>query len=149
MKTMITILLLTSFSTYCYSQETPQEIAKKFFEVYSQGDTDKALDYIFSNNQWMKEASEQLDDVKRQVKKAVSQIGKYYGADLLATKSAGPNVMMLTYVVRHDRQPLLFSLMFYKPEKKWQMQNFKFGSAFDEELEEASKSYRLKDNYGN
>jgi len=146
---MITILLLTSFSTYCYSQETPQEIAKKFFEVYSQGDTDKALDYIFSNNQWMKEASEQLDDVKRQVKKAVSQIGKYYGADLLATKSAGPNVMMLTYVVRHDRQPLLFSLMFYKPEKKWQMQNFKFGSAFDEELEEASKSYRLKDNYGN
>ena len=150
MKPMLTFLLLTSFYTFCNAQ-TPQDMVKKFFEIYKQGDTDKALDYIFSNNPYMKEESsiENLEDVKRQVKKASSQIGKFFGADLLATKSAGPNVLMLTYIARHDRQPLIFSLMFYRPDKTWQMQNFKFGSALDEELEEASKTYRLKENIPN
>lgn len=54
---------------------------------------------------------------------------------------------MVTYLVRDDRQPLVFNIMYYRPGDKWQMQDFKYGNSIDDELEEASKAYRLKENY--
>ncbi len=54
---------------------------------------------------------------------------------------------MLTYLIRHDREPLVFNFMFYKPNNEWHIQNFKFGNSIDDELEEASKAYRLNENY--
>ncbi len=74
-------------------------------------------------------------------------MGKYYGADLLTSKTAGANLIMLTYLVRYDKQPLVFNIMYYKPNNKWHMQNFQYRSSIDEELEEASKAYRMKENF--
>lgn len=146
MKTkLVTILFLLIFSQ-SYGQ-TPQEISKKFFDIYKQGDTDKAMDYLFSNSPYAKDIQDGIDDVKRKLKKTVGEIGKFYGVDLLSTRTAGPNVVMLTYLVRHDRQPLTFNIMYYRPNEKWQMQNFKYGNTIDEELEEAGKAYRMKENF--
>ena len=147
MRTILTLLFAICFTNFCHSQITPQEITNKFFEVYKQGDRDKALDYLFSNTIYAKDISEGIEDVKRQLKKTAGQIGKFYGADLLTTKTASANVLMLTYLVRHDREPLVFNIMFYKPNNKWQMLNFKYGNSIDDELEEASKAYRLKENF--
>jgi hypothetical protein len=47
---------------------------------------------------------------------------------------------MLTYLVRYDREPL-YTIMFYKPNDKWQMQNFKYGNPIDDKLKEVSKAY--------
>jgi hypothetical protein len=114
--------------------------------MYKTGDSDKAIDYLFSSSPFKSDITEAIEEVKRKLKKAATQIGTFYGADLLATKTAGPNIIMLTYIVRHEREPLVFNIMFYKPSDKWQMQNFKFGNAIDDELEEASKAYRIKEN---
>jgi hypothetical protein len=130
-----------------FGQGTPQEISNKFFATYKLGDTDKAIEYLFSNTPYAKDISDAIEDVKRQLKKTAGQIGKFYGADLLTSKTAGRNLIMLTYLVRHDREPLVFNIMFYKPNEKWQMQNFKYGNSIDDELEEASKAYRLKENF--
>jgi hypothetical protein len=64
----------------------------------------------------------------------------------LARKTAGSSVVMLTYVVKHDREPLIFRFMFYKPQNTWVINDFKYNSSLDEELEEASKAYRFKEN---
>lgn len=147
MRTILTLFFSVCLTKFCFSQTTPQEITSKFFEVYKQGDTDKALDYLFSNTSYAKEISDGIEDVKRQLKKTAGQIGTFYGADLLTTKTAGVHLVMLTYLVRHDREPLVFNILFYKPNNKWQMQNFKYGNSIDDELEEASKAYRLKENF--
>lgn len=147
MRTALLLICFVSITISCLSQTTPREISARFFEVYKQDGTDKALDYLFSNTSYAKEISEGIEDVKRQLKKSTGLLGKYYGVDLLTTKTAGPNIIMLTFLVRHDREPLVFNLMFYKPNDKWQMQNFKYGSSIDDELEEASKAYRLQENY--
>lgn len=146
MRVTLAILIMTLFSTVSFGQTKPEEISKKFFDTYKLGDTDKAIDYLFSNSPYAADVTESIDDVKRQLKKTAVQIGKFYGADLLASKTAGPNVLMLTYLVRHDRQPMVFNIMYYKPNDKWQMQDFKFGNTIDDELEEASKAFRLKEN---
>lgn len=147
MKTILSFYFAICATTCCLGQATPQEMSTKFFEVYKQGDTEKAIDYLFSNTNYANEISEGIEDVKRQLKKTAGQIGKFYGADLITTKTAGANLIMLTYLVRHDREPLVFNIMFYRPNNKWQMQNFKYGNAIDDELEEASKAYRLKENF--
>jgi hypothetical protein len=129
------------------AQSTPEEIINKFFAIYKQGNSEKAVDYLFANTPFAKDIEEGVDNAKRQLKKQYEQIGTYYGADLLSTKTAGPNVKMYTYLVRHSKQPLTFNIMFYKPNDKWQMQSFKFANNTSDELEEASKAYRMKENY--
>src|SRR5690349_14666219 len=101
MKRNLLIILLFFAFTQVYSQSTPLEISKKFFDIYARQDSDKALDYLFSNSPYSKDIEEGIEDVKRQLKKTVGQEGKFYGADLLMSRTAGPNVMMLTYLVRH------------------------------------------------
>ncbi len=41
---------------------------------------------------------------------------------------------------------LTFKIFFYKAMVIWQLQNFKFDNKIDEEIEEASKAYRFKEN---
>ena len=143
---LLTFLFLIPF-TELYSQVSPQEMTRRFFDVYKQGDTDKAIDYLFSNSPYVKDIQEGLEDIKRKLKKSIGQAGQYYGADLLISRTAGSNLIMFTYLVRHDREPFVFNIMFYKPNGKWQMQNFKYGNSIDDELEEASKAYRMKENF--
>lgn len=147
MRRILAVLVFTALTSVCFGQMTPQEISNRFFDTYKLGDTDKAIDYLFSNSPYAKEIAEGIEDVKRQLKKTSGQIGKFYGADLLSTRTAGASLIMLTYLVRHDREPLVFNIMFYRPNDKWQMQNFKYGNSIDDELEEASKAYRLKENF--
>ncbi|MGV3656735.1 MAG: hypothetical protein ACO1NX_02230 [Chitinophagaceae bacterium] len=147
MRTILTFVFATILATTSYSQTTPQEISNSFFAIYKLGDTDKALDFLFSNTPYAGDIAEGIDDVKRQLKKQTGQMGKYYGADLLTSKTAGANLIMLTYLVRYDKQPLVFNIMYYKPNNKWHMQNFQYRSSIDEELEEASKAYRMKENF--
>ena len=46
---------------------------------------------------------------------------------------------MYTYIVKYDVQPLIFRIMFYRPEDKWMLNNFQFTGSIDDEMEEASK----------
>lgn len=147
MRAILTLLFVTTLVKISFGQATPQEVSNKFFAIYKLGDTDKALDFLFSNTPYAKDISEGIEDVKRQLKKQTGLMGNFYGADLLTAKTAGANLIMLTYLVRHDKQPLVFNIMFYKPNDKWHMQNFKYGSSIDDELEEASKAYRMKENF--
>ena len=147
MRIFLTLVILTLLTTNSFSQTTPQEISKNFFAIYKLGDTDKALDFLFSNTPYASDIAEGIEDVKRQLKKQTGQMGKYYGADLLTSKTAGSNIIMLTYLVRYDKQPLVFNIMYYKPNDKWNMQKFTYGNSIDDELEEASKAFRLKENF--
>jgi hypothetical protein len=54
---------------------------------------------------------------------------------------------MFTYLVRHDKEPLTFNIMYYRPNDKWQMQSFKYANETSNELEEASKVWRMKENF--
>jgi hypothetical protein len=124
------------------AQQSPEEIVKIFFEKYKVGNTDSALDYLFGTNKFFLEAKEQTDNLKLKLKQSYASRGSYFGNELLGKKTAGSSVVMFTYVVKHDREPLLFRFTFYKPQNTWTIYTFKFNSTIDEELEEASKAYR-------
>lgn len=122
-----------------FAQNTPEDITKKFFDLYKKATADEALDYIFATNKYSVNNKDGLDDLKRKLNKTRSLEGDYHGYDLLYKKAAGENYVVLTILVRHDRDPLTFRLLFYKPADKWMLQHFKYDNKMDEELDEASK----------
>ncbi|WP_170934730.1 hypothetical protein [Hymenobacter gelipurpurascens] len=146
MKSVLLTLAFMLVYTCSHAQATPEEITTKFFSLYKSGDSNKSVDYLFTNSDFSKDIADGIDDLKRQLKKQIDADGKFLGADLLSKRVAGPNYVIYSYLVRHQREPLTFNFIFYKASDKWQLQNFKYHNKTDEELEEAVKVYHSKAN---
>ena len=142
MKLTFTFLLLFSFCQFTYSQ-SPDQTISNFFEAYKAMDATKAIDILYSKSVDVNETREAM---RIQLKRLLRNSGKYFGADLLSKKTAGPNVVMYTYLVRHYIEPVTFRILLYKPAEFWQLQSFKINTDVSTELEEASKAYRSKEN---
>jgi len=125
---------------FALAQSTPDEIANKFFQLYQSKGSDDAVEYIFSTNKYAANSQDAIDELKRNLKRASMSYGKFWGYELIVKKPAGRDFLMMTFLVKHDRDPLTFRILFYKPNEIWQVQNFKFDNKMDEELEEASKA---------
>jgi hypothetical protein len=125
MRPIFTLLLLF-FCIASFAQSQPKDITKKFFDIYRQADANTALDYL-----WEHSNLPYKDDAKR---------------GLIATRTAGSNALMYTYLVRHSVEPLLFRIMFYKPKDVWVVQSFRYTDKVVEELEEASQLRRTREN---
>jgi len=145
MRFLLIAFLLSSISSY--GQDDPQKIIDKFFSLYSTKKTNEAIDYIFSSNKWMNESKDQIENVKFKLNSTLKLVGEYAGYSLMTKKTLGEHLTLYTFIVRYDRQPLRFSMLFYKPRNEWQLQNFSYDDKMDEELDEAAKAYRLKENF--
>lgn len=118
----------------------------EFFTLYKSKGVDPPLDYLFGTNKWMNNSKEQIEEVKSKLNSTIKQVGEYYGHDLITKKSVGERYWLYSFMLRYDRQPIRFSLLFYKPNDQWRFMNFSYNVKWDDELEEASKAYRLKEN---
>jgi len=143
-KALLIALLTILTCKISLAQNSPEDIVSKFFDLYKTG-SDTALNYIFSTNKYFKENQGGVDDLKRKLNKVLAVDGQNWGYDLLWKKKAGDNFILLTFLVRHDRDPITFRLVFYKPHGTWVLQHFTFSTKMDEELEEASKVSLVKD----
>ena len=121
------------------SQDTPpEEIARRFFELYESEGSDQAVDYVFSTNKWLNGEKTTVEAIKTQLKKGIAIIGQYYGYELAEKKSMGENYVLLSYILRYDRQPIKFVFILYRPNKDWQIQNLKFDDRLDDDIEGSS-----------
>ena len=148
MKTILITLLIiiAGLSNIVHAQSTINEITVKFFTLYETSPKD-AVNYAFGTNKWILDRKkDDIANVNTQLTSIIGLIGDYYGYEKIAEKSVGYSYVLISYLVRYDRQPLRFSFVFYKPNDKWQVQNFQFDDAMDDELEEAGKVYRLEEN---
>lgn len=145
MKKLLLIgLLCCPFSSF--AQNDPQKMIDEFFNQYKNKSADAALDYIFGTNKWMDNSKDQIESVKFKLNGTLKLLGDYQGYDLITKKSVGDHYSLYSFMVRYDRQPLRFSILFYKPNDQWRLMNFSYDDNLDDELEEAAKAYRLKEN---
>lgn len=141
------LICLLLYSKSILAQNDPQKIIEEFFVKYKDKNSDIALDYLFSTNKWMDSSKDQIENVKFKITSTVVKaMGEYYGSELITKMNVGDKILNYTYLLRYDRQPIRFNFLFYCPNGKWQLQNFSFDDKIADELEEASKVYRLKYN---
>lgn len=148
MKQVITIILVL-WSFNAKAQDAPQKFTDQFFNLYKTKGANEAIDYIFPTNKWMNDSKDQIENVKFKLNSTLKLLGEYEGYDLITKKTVGEHLLLYTFLVRYDRQPLRFTMIFYNPSKEWRLYNFSYDDSLDEELQEAGKAYRLSENLGN
>ena len=142
----LAVLVFCLSLLFSSAQTSIDEITTEFFSLYSKS-PQKAIYYAFSSNKWMMDRKKDaVESIKRKVAGDIELLGKYYGYEKITSKSIGDSFVLVSFMVKYDRQPIRFTFVFYMPDNKWQLQNFKYDVALDEELEEAARAYRLREN---
>lgn len=150
MKCFIILLLSVTLFSSCDSHAqsnngpTPEQINDRFFQLLKKEGTDKALDYAISSNQWVK--PEDMEAIKERLRSVTPQLGAYRGHSLITRKSVGEGLVLYSFIVKYDRQPIRFLITYYRPEARWQLQNFEYDDNMLVELKEAAGIYRLEEN---
>lgn len=126
------------------AQNTPKEMATKFFVDYKSEGASKALDKLYSSNKWMERVTDGITNLKSQLEGLNEDyVGKYYGYELIGEKKLAESYVLLSYLVKFDRQPIRYTFQFYKPDETWVLYSFKFDANIDNEIEESAKLYYL------
>jgi len=128
------LLLSTFIGHTSLAQEQPEDVTAQFFELYETEGSDAAVDYVFSTNKWLNSEQATIGAIKTQLLKGISIIGQYYGYELIEKKTLGDSFVLLSYMLRYDRQPIKFMFMLYRPNDKWQIQNLKFDDRLDDDI---------------
>lgn len=143
--TSILIVALFFFNIMGNAQSTPIEIVETFFKDYVKSGSSIALDNLYSTNKWMTRSADAIVNLKSQMQGLNDDyVGKYYGYELIVEKRLTESFVLLSYLVKYDRQPLRFTFQFYKPNDTWMIFSFQYDGNMDEEIEEAAKLYYLK-----
>jgi hypothetical protein len=154
---LIFFLLIITFTGYSqskvlekheikkYNHDTAyEEIVNRFFENFSSGNIKPAIENLFITNQWLG-TQEKVNLMSNNLNALVKQLGKYQFSLFINKKSVGP-LVLCSYMVIYDRQPIRFTFIFYKPKDKWILYNFEYDDQMVKELKEAAGVHRLYEN---
>lgn len=143
MKKVILLTAVLFISIISFGQNQPEDITRNFFIEYSKNPTN-AVDNIYATNKWMSRAKDAIDNLKKNVQGYTEDfIGKYYGYEIITKKQLSESFVLISYLVKYERQPLRFTFELYKPNDKWILFSFNIDSDIDDEVEQAAKIYNL------
>lgn len=108
-----------------------------FFKKYKTS-SDSAIDYIFGTNKLFTNLS-QINLLKSKLDSLQISLGPFIGRELIAEKSATNSLVIYSYIVKHENQPIRFIFMFYKPHNEWELYRFNYDDGMDAEMLESVK----------
>jgi hypothetical protein len=108
-----------------------------FFKKYKTS-PDSAIDYIFGTNKLFAN-NPQINLLKQKIDSLQLSLGKYVGHELISQRSATNSLVIYSYLVKHEDQPIRFIFMFYKAKNDWALYRFNYDDGMDTELLEAVK----------
>jgi len=108
-----------------------------FFKKYKNS-PDSAVDYLFSTNKLFTNVS-QINLLKNKLDSLQLTVGRYLGKELMVQKTPSPSLVLYSYLVKHENQPVRFTFMFYKPQNDWVLYRFNYDDQIDMELIDAAK----------
>jgi hypothetical protein len=109
----------------------------KFFKTYEKDGTSRAIINIFKTNTLVDSTS--LRGLIAKIDTTRGLIGMYIGKELIVQRKASNSLVLYSYLVKHEKQPVRFTFMFYKPKNDWVIYRLYFDDQVDNELEESAK----------
>jgi hypothetical protein len=113
-------------------------VIDEFFKKYKEEGTGPALDYFFGTNKYFGNAAG-LTQLKAKLDSVRQSLGTYIGKELISQKSASGSLVLYSYLVKHEVQPIRFTFIMYKPHNDWVFYRFLFDDQLDNEMEEGAK----------
>jgi hypothetical protein len=115
----------------------PTTLIEKFFKNYDKESTTRAMMEIFKTNPLID--SNSLVKLITKIDTTRSIIGPYLGKELIVQRKASNSLILYSYLVKHQNQPLRFTFMFYKPKNDWVIYRLYFDDSVSSELEQSAK----------
>jgi len=106
----------------------PAELAApidKFFKSLKAGDYPTAYEGFLAGTR-LGAQKEKMSVFISKTQEAFGIYGKLNDYEVYDNYSVGSNVVVLTYLTRHDLQPLRWRFIFYRPDKQWVLINMGF-----------------------
>lgn len=106
----------------------PAELAApidKFFKGLKTGDYSGAYENFLAGTR-LGSQKEKMSVFISKTQEAFGIYGKLNDYEVFDNYSVGSNVVVLTYLSRHDLQPLRWRFIFYRPDKTWGLINMGF-----------------------
>ena len=106
----------------------PAEIAgpiDAFFKGLKAGDYANAYE-TFLNGTRLGAQKEKMSAMVSRTEAGFGIYGKMNDYEIYDNYSVGSNVLVLTYLTRHDVQPLRWRFIYYRPDKSWHLINMGF-----------------------
>jgi hypothetical protein len=118
----------TGFHHTPHAEPPPPEIAvpiAKFFNTLKSGDYANAYETFLAGSA-LGEQKEKMSTFISHTQDAFGIYGALYDYELYDNQSIGSNVRVLTYLTRHQRQPLRWRFIFYRAQSTWTITNLGF-----------------------
>lgn len=128
-----TVTAMLALGNTAKAQNTPEDIMAKFFIMFNT-DVNKAIDYLFSTNEWLESNKEGTTSMKEKFEATRKLLGNFNGYELAGKYYLGESYAKYVYVLKYDRQPIEFVVFMYKPDKIWKLQNMNFHSDFEKDM---------------
>jgi len=106
----------------------PAEIAgpiDKFFNGLKAGDYANSYETFLAGTR-LGAQKEKMSAMISRTEEGFGIYGKMNDYEIYDNYSIGSNVLILTYLARHDVQPLRWRFIFYRPDKTWHLINMGF-----------------------
>lgn len=103
----------------------PPEIAvpmDKFFKTLKAGDYANAFETFLSGSR-LGEQKEKMSAMISHTEEGFGIYGSLHDYEIYDNYSIGSNVLVLTYLTRHDLQPLRWRFIYYRADKTWKVIN--------------------------
>ncbi len=97
----------------------------KFFKTLRTGDYAGAYETFLAGSR-LGAQKEKMSVFVSKTQEAFGLYGKLNDYEIFDNYSVGANVIVLTYLSRHDVQPLRWRFIFYRPDKTWTLINMGF-----------------------
>jgi hypothetical protein len=144
MKNIAAILFLAGYLNPAFSQSTPEAHIRTFFEQYK-SNKKQAITTLYGTNEWVSRSADAVINIINEAEKLTPDfVGEYHGYEFITQKQLSNCLVLYSYLLRYDRQPVRFTFIFYKPGDKWRIFSFAMDINLDDELEEAAKLYYLQ-----
>jgi hypothetical protein len=120
MKTSALIMILSVCFCIASAQNTPEEIAKEFFNLVGQKKYTEAIDKLPASAQLINDTAFNTK-LKAKLNSLESRNGEYCGYELIEKDEVSPSYLVYTYFIKYTEQPHRIQFIFYKPKDRWQV----------------------------
>ena len=137
MKKIGFVLVLSSFLLIfgkAYSQNTPEEIAAKFFATLKEKGIDKAYEYLSADKKTIETNQDMLTDNKNGFVELTKNLGTYYGYDFITKDETGKSYVRYNYMLKYEKSPVKFTIIYYKPNDIWKVFEVIYNKQVDDKI---------------
>ena len=131
MKRLLTLLLLLATTAGFAAETSPKLMAEQFLGSLQEGKTDSAYENLFRGSTILADRPQEIFALKSKASNFPLLYSDILGYELIHEENLGSSLVRLVYLLKLNKQPILWEFYFYKPRSAWFVYGVKFEDQFN------------------